>query len=373
MAFGVDYVSGPSPAELKSAGVVFACRYLSEVNQLTQVKLLTPNEAKALSAAGIALVSNWEWYAGRPTEGFSAGVADARIAASQHADCGGPSTRPIYFSVDADVSGDQVLQYFKGVASIIGIARTGAYGSYRVLKYLFDVGAITWGWQTYAWSYGTWESRAHIQQYRNDMSLSGHSVDYDRSIKSDFGQWLVGGVQPMANGVPSGWSDDGTTLRSPSGVPIVLGFRDYVLANNWDAANVPLGPQYYTQLLEQFNQELGDGDQIVFLYGDMLGYPHNPQGAMAGLKDKVIHEWAGKELNLTRDLVAKYYPLAKQIPDLQAQLASLTQQLNEAKAAQIAGLDATLVANHLSAIGLQIKQGQDALTQAQNLVVQPIS
>lgn len=372
MAFGVDYVSGPSPTELKAAGIAFACRYLSEVNQLTQVKLLSPNEAKALSQAGIAIVSNFEWYSTRVLEGFSAGVADARIAASQHANCGGPSTRPIYFSVDADVSGDQVLQYFKGVASIIGLTRTGAYGSYRVLKYLFDEEAITWGWQTYAWSYGAWEPRAHIQQYQNGVALSGHSVDYDRSVKSDFGQWLVGGIQPMS-GVPNGWHDDGHALTAPNGVQVVLGFRLFVLANDWDEANVPLVPQYYTKQLEQFNPDLGDGDQIVFLFGDMLGYPHNPQGAMAGLKDKVIHEWAGKELNLTRDLLARYYPLAKQVPDLEAQIATLTQQLTEARAAQVAGLDASKVGDRLTALGLTIKQGQDALTTAQNLVVQPIS
>lgn len=183
--------------------------------------------------------------------------------------------------------------------------------------------------------------------------------------------WIAERIEPLA--IPNGWHDTGEVLTSPNGVPVVLGFRDYVLANNWDAANVPLGPQYYTQQLEQFNPELGDGDQLVFLFGDMLGYPHNPQGAMASLKDKVIHEWAGKELNLTRDLLAKYYPLAKQVPDLQAQITTLSQQLTEAKAAQVVGLDASKVADRLTALGLQIKQGQDALTQAQNLIVQPIS
>jgi hypothetical protein len=61
-----------------------------------------------------------------------------------------------------------------------------------VLQALFNAGVITWGWQTYAWSGGAWESRAHIQQYQNGVVLAGHSVDYNRSIKSDFGQWLEG-------------------------------------------------------------------------------------------------------------------------------------------------------------------------------------
>src|SRR6266699_2752912 len=133
MGFGLDYVTGPSIADMKAAGVAFVCRYLSYVNNLTQVKLLTPAEAKGLSAAGIAIVSNYEWYANRALEGTASGVQDGQIAADQHAACGGPASRPIYFSVDVDIDGAQVADYFKGIASVIGRARTGAYGSYRVL------------------------------------------------------------------------------------------------------------------------------------------------------------------------------------------------------------------------------------------------
>lgn len=194
MSFGLDYISGPPIAVLKEARVdgnpvAFVCRYLSFVNDQTQRKLLSPGEAKTLSQAGVSIVSNYEWYATRALEGESSGVVDAHIAAGQHLHCGGPADRPIYFSVDRDVAGEQVAGYFQGIASAIGLHRTGAYGSYRVLKYLFDVGAIAWGWQTYAWSYGAWESRAHIQQYQNSMSMAGHSVDYNKSIKNDFGQW----------------------------------------------------------------------------------------------------------------------------------------------------------------------------------------
>ncbi len=197
MAFGLDYVTGPPVADMKAAGVSFVCRYLSFVNNLTQVKLLSLGEAKGLSAAGISIVSNYEWYANRALEGFASGVADARIAASQHAACGGPPDRPIYFSVDVDVAGTECLEYFRGVASVIGASRTGVYGSYRVLNYLLVSGLVGWGWQTYAWSYGAWEPRAHIQQYLNGVSMSGHSVDYNRSMHIDFGQWSIGGGGSM--------------------------------------------------------------------------------------------------------------------------------------------------------------------------------
>src|SRR5579885_1575153 len=188
MSFGIDYVTGPPVSALKSAGVSFVCRYLSEVNALTQVKLLTNQEAKTLAQAGIAVVSNYEWYADRALEGRDSGIEDAHIGASQHTACGGPPDRPIYFSVDCDCDGAQAAEYFRGVASVIGLARTGAYGSYRVIKYLLDNHLISWAWQTYAWSAGQWDSRAHIQQYQNGVNLGGADVDYNRSLKSDFGQ-----------------------------------------------------------------------------------------------------------------------------------------------------------------------------------------
>jgi hypothetical protein len=267
MAFGIDYVAGPSVAEMKAHNppVTFVCRYLSELNALTQRKILTPAEAQTLSQSGIAIVSNFEWYAARATEGAASGVTDAQIAAAQHANCGGPADRPIYFSVDADVNGAQVGGYFKGVASSIGLHRTGAYGSYRVLKYLFDQGLITWGWQTYAWSGGLWESRAHIQQYQNGISLAGHDVDYDRSMHPDFGQWIQGGIHMPI--IPTGWTDDGHTLTAPNGHKVVLGFRDYAINHPWDAGNVPLSEEYHATAVLLHNPALGDGQVQLFRDG----------------------------------------------------------------------------------------------------------
>lgn len=193
MIFGLDYVTGPPIADLKKAGVTFVCRYLSEVNELTKVKLLSAGEAKTLAQAGISVVSNYEWYGNRASEGFNSGVTDAQIAQSQHAAAGGPTDRPIYFSVDFNTGATAaIIEYFKGVASVIGLHRTGAYGGYACIKGLLDAGVITWAWQTYAWSGGAWEPRAHIRQYSNGETIAGLSVDFDQAMKSDFGQWLVG-------------------------------------------------------------------------------------------------------------------------------------------------------------------------------------
>src|SRR6266704_5648195 len=138
MQFGLDYVSGPPIADMKAAGVTFVCRYLSAVNALTQVKLLTSQEADTLLKADIAIVSNYEWYAERVLEGYQSGQQDAQIAASQHYACGGPPERPIYLSGGMDVHGPEVVNYFHGVHSVLPLSRIGAYGSYRVIKYLLD-------------------------------------------------------------------------------------------------------------------------------------------------------------------------------------------------------------------------------------------
>lgn len=76
MAEGLDYVHGPSTADLKAAGISFVCRYLSEVNPATQVKLLTAAEAQALSEAGISIIRNFEWC--QVTHGLAMSLSQVR-------------------------------------------------------------------------------------------------------------------------------------------------------------------------------------------------------------------------------------------------------------------------------------------------------
>jgi hypothetical protein len=127
-------------------------------------------------------------------------VKAAREAQAHHAACGGPPSRPIYFSVDFDTNPSQyqvIGDFFRGIISVIGLARTGAYGEYEIIKYLFDHGLIYlnprtgkgWGWQTYAWSAGAWEDRCSLAQDKNGVALGGGEVDLDSAHADDFGQW----------------------------------------------------------------------------------------------------------------------------------------------------------------------------------------
>lgn len=192
MSFGLDYAwSKPSVSAMKKKGVVFICRYLSN----DPSKDLSRAEATAASNAGISCVVVWETTASRALSGRSGGVTDAQRAAAKAKACGMPDDRPIYFAVDWDASAAQqatIHAYLDGAASVIGRDRMGMYAGYYPIKRAFDAGKITFGWQTYAWSGGKWDSRAHIQQYQNGVNFDGADVDYDRSMKSDYGQWKVG-------------------------------------------------------------------------------------------------------------------------------------------------------------------------------------
>jgi len=191
---GVDYAWGrPSTQALRGEGVAFACRYLSYDKT---GKNLTFDEAARLSAAGIAVVSNWEYDTEAALKGHAQGVRDASEADRQHRAAGGPADRPIYFSVDFDASPEHqaaINAYFDGVASVIGVHRTGAYAGYWVIKRLLDAGKISWAWQTFAWSGGNWDERIHLRQVRNGVPIDTVDTDLDHALTEDFGQWTHGG------------------------------------------------------------------------------------------------------------------------------------------------------------------------------------
>jgi len=185
--FGVDYVSGPGNAVLKANGVSFVCRYLC---WLPNSKVITRGEAQSVMGAGIYLVLNWEFTAQAMLNGYQDGVSHASESQKQATALGLPDA-PVYFSADFDASESQqagINAYLDGCAHVLGKARVGVYGSFYVVKRALDGGHCAFGWQTYAWSGGQWDPRAHIQQYRNGVRMGTAEVDYDRSMHPDFGQ-----------------------------------------------------------------------------------------------------------------------------------------------------------------------------------------
>ncbi|OIN80696.1 DUF1906 domain-containing protein [Mycobacterium malmoense] len=203
------------PDEIKSAGYGGVVNYVSESRPGAnfEAKPITREYADALRAAGLHIVSNFQY--GKPgwpdpsdfTRGFDGGVADARTALGLHAAAGGPDSAPIFFSVDDDIDlnawNGVAVNWFRGINSVLGVARTGIYGHAQACGWAIGDGVIgnsttaghRWAWQTKSWSHGEREPMAVLYQaVVNSPSspgplLGGINVDVDDVLATDYGQW----------------------------------------------------------------------------------------------------------------------------------------------------------------------------------------
>ena len=204
-----------SPGEIKSAGYAGVVNYVSEERPGAhfEAKPLTRDYADSLRAAGLHIVSNFQY--GKPgwptpsdfTRGRDGGVADAQTAQRLHAAAGGPSSAPIFFSVDDDIDQNTwhglAVDWFRGINSVLGVDRTGIYGHAQACGWAIADGVIgnstsaghRWAWQTKSWSHGQREPMAVLYQaVVNSPSnpgplLGGINVDVDDVLAADYGQW----------------------------------------------------------------------------------------------------------------------------------------------------------------------------------------
>jgi hypothetical protein len=132
-----------APDQIKSAGYAGVVQYVSgsRPGANFEAKPLTREYADALRAAGLQIVSNYQY--GKPgwptpsdfTRGFGGGVADAQTALRLHAAAGGGDSAPIFFSIDEDIDlntwNSVAVDWFRGINSVLGVDRTGIYGHSR--------------------------------------------------------------------------------------------------------------------------------------------------------------------------------------------------------------------------------------------------
>lgn len=206
---GVDYAFPPHPSipGLAAAGKQFACRYggWQDKGPGTADKWLTPSEAAKLAAAGLWVCANAEGSASGLLNGYSTGFSWARNADLGFRACGMPADRPIYLSVDFDVTAEQWLRVrdaLHGAADALGgVERVGVYGGYRAVEWAHRDRVAAWLWQTYGWSTWRdadgvtrlhWADNVHMQQYRNGVIVAGADVDLNRALPQDYGQWMPG-------------------------------------------------------------------------------------------------------------------------------------------------------------------------------------
>jgi hypothetical protein len=203
------------PDQIKAAGYAGALVYVSELRPGADFdfKPVTRGYADALRAEGLQVVSCYQY--GKPgwptpsdfTRGFDGGVSDVQTAMRLHGAAGGPDSAPIFFSVDEDIDAEVwntlAVEWFRGINSVLGVNRTGVYGSAAVCGWAIRdrvIGESTtpghaWAWQTRAWSAGAREPAAVLYQYvivtaaDPGAALGDTHVDVNEVLATDFGQW----------------------------------------------------------------------------------------------------------------------------------------------------------------------------------------
>ncbi|CAN5412262.1 DUF1906 domain-containing protein [soil metagenome] len=212
----IDYAMLQIPAQdIRAAGHAGVINYVSTSRPGSSfgAKPITLPYAQSLTASGLVIVSNYQY--GKPggtapsdfTRGYPGGVADARTAWQLHTAAGGGQSAPIFFSVDDDIDRDTwnnvVLQWFRGINSVIGVQRTGIYGGIKACQWATTDGVIgrsrspghVWAWQTRSWSAGQIYPAAVLYQRivatasNPGPIVGGIEVDVNDVLAQDCGQW----------------------------------------------------------------------------------------------------------------------------------------------------------------------------------------
>ncbi len=212
----IDFAMRQIPAkDIRAAGYSGVINYvsLSRPGSNFGAKPITRPYADALTAAGLVIVSNYQY--GKPggtapsdfTRGFAGGVADARAAWQLHTTAGGGRSAPVFFSVDEDISRETwntvALPWFQGINSVLGVQRTGVYGGIDVCQWAAADGVIgysrtpgrRWAWQTRAWSGSRIDPAAVLYQRivatasNPGPLVGGIEVDVNDVLAGDCGQW----------------------------------------------------------------------------------------------------------------------------------------------------------------------------------------
>ena len=212
----IDYAMKQIPAQdIRAAGHAGVVNYVStsRPGSTMGAKPITLPYAKSLAAAGLAIVSNYQY--GKPgatapsdfTRGYAGGVADARTAWQLHSAAGGGQSAPIFFSVDDDINRETwnnvALPWFRGINSVLGAQRTGVYGGINTCQWAAADGVIgrsttpgrVWAWQTRSWSGGkVYPAAVMYQRIVSTASspgpvVGGLEVDVSDALAADVGQW----------------------------------------------------------------------------------------------------------------------------------------------------------------------------------------
>jgi len=214
----IDFAMRQIPAaDIRAAGHAGVINYVSTSRPGSSfgAKPITLPYAQSLNAAGLAIVSNYQY--GKPggtapsdfTRGYAGGIADARTGWQLHTAAGGGQSAPIFFTIDDDIDrntwNNVALQWFRGINSVLGVQRTGIYGGINACQWAIAdnvVGASNtagkrWAWQTRSWSHGQVHPQAVLYQRIVSTAstpgpiVGGLEVDVSDALAADVGQWSI--------------------------------------------------------------------------------------------------------------------------------------------------------------------------------------
>lgn len=186
----LDWAYGrPTVGAMQSMGVKGVARYLTR----SAPKALTASEVDRYRSGGLAIHAVFEDAVGRPVLGFNAGVSDAAHARDQAMALGWNYDGAIYFAVDMYATYDQVVDYFRGVNSVLPAAVVGCYGGTLVYEPLREHGWINYAWQAAAMYWSNYRiGKCDMLQLVKQTTVEGITVDINEARSNDTGAWFGG-------------------------------------------------------------------------------------------------------------------------------------------------------------------------------------
>ncbi|WP_086852406.1 glycoside hydrolase domain-containing protein, partial [Amycolatopsis kentuckyensis] len=188
MPTALDYSAGrPTAAAVRAAGHVGVVRYAGTPGR---VKNITKAEFQDMDRNGVGVALVFEDSIGDALKGRPRGVTAAQAIVADAAAIGFPTSRPLYFAVDQDITTQMptVLEYFRGIDSVLGGRPVGVYGEADVLDAVIGAGLASYGWQTTGWSRGRAAKVRHLFQTTQQPYVGGTQVDINNILAADWGQ-----------------------------------------------------------------------------------------------------------------------------------------------------------------------------------------
>jgi hypothetical protein len=206
VTYGTDYSARElSPAELDNFSeykLQFLIRYIGYPDNPKCISHYPGAYARHTQRGRLVLLAA-ENGTDDPAGGFTGGAAMAKRALTDANGLGYPAHLPIFFCADGwlTTSADTAMEYLDGAASVLGKARTGAYGFRDSIKAAHDGGHARWLWLCGAapTDAEVAEGWPHIYQYNNGtIHPGGVSADLDWAYPGVIDALSAGHGQPTS-------------------------------------------------------------------------------------------------------------------------------------------------------------------------------